>query len=161
GVDQLSGMTGSYILFQAMQYDTYSYLFFQPKFVVLNGTTAMPANLQVSGLRLGVNGQLDTVGQSYATLNATLGGSSYSAANGQLLSPLGTIVPATLGPANDLFFLAFDQFGSHLHPYVEPPVSIAPPVPDNSAQPDVGVMTFERYNNALSLITGVPITTGT
>jgi hypothetical protein len=161
GVDQLSGMTGSYILFQAMQYDTYSYLFFQPKFVVLNGTTAVPANLQVSGLRLGVNGQLDTVGQSYATLNATLGGSSYSAANGQLLSPLGTIVPATLGPANDLFFIAFDQFGSHMHPFVEPPVSIAPPVPDPTPQPDVGVMTFERYNNALSVITGVPITNST
>ena len=53
-------------------------------------------------------------------------------------------MPVTLGPANDLFFLSFDQFGSHLHPYIEPPVSLAPPVPDNTPQPDFGVATFER-----------------
>src|SRR5215813_2810839 len=153
GVDQLSGMSQSYILFQAMQYDTYSYLFFQPKFISLNPSATVPANLKVSGMRLGVNGQLDQAGQSYATLNATLGGSNYVAGNGQLLSPLCTVVPVTLGPGNDLFFLSFEQFGSHLNPYVEPPVSIASPVADNTPQPDVGVMTFERYNNALSVIT--------
>jgi len=160
-VDQLSGMSQSYILFQAMQYDSYSYLFFQPKFISLNPQATVPANLKVSGMRLGVNGLLDQAGQSYATLNATLGGANYVAGNGQLLSPLGTVVPVTLGPANDLFFLAFDQFGSHLHPYIEPVVTSAPQVPDNTAQPDIGVMTFERYNNALSAITTVPITNST
>src|SRR2546430_7193239 len=36
------------------------------------------------------------------------------------LSGLGTVIPVTLGPTSDLFFLSFDQLGSHVHAYVEP-----------------------------------------
>jgi hypothetical protein len=91
-------------------------------------------------------------------VNSTVGGSNYTAANGQLLSPLGTVVPATLGPANDLFFLSFDQIGTHVHAYVDPTVTPSPPVPNSTPQPDFGVATFERVNHSLSRITGVPIT---
>jgi hypothetical protein len=111
-------------------------------------------------MRIGVNGVLAPAGQSYATMAATVGGSNYSAANGQLLSSLGTVMPVTLGPANDLFFLSFDQIGSHVHAYVEPTVVVSPPAPDNTPKPDFGVATFERVNNSLSRITGVPITDG-
>ena len=89
---------------------------------------------------------------------ASVGGSNYTAAHGQLLSGLGTVVPVTLGPANDLFFLSFDQFGSHVHAYVEPTVVVTPPAPDNTPQPDLGIMTFERVNNSLARITGVKTT---
>jgi Concanavalin A-like lectin/glucanases superfamily len=155
GVSALSGVPKSYLMFQGSQYDNYSYLFAQPKFISLDPSASVPANLKLSGIRLGVNGTLVPAGQSYATLAATLGGSGYSAANGQLLSPLGTVVAVTLGPANDLFFLSFDQFGSHVHAYVEPTVVVTPPAPDNSPRPDFGVATFERVNNSLSRITGV------
>ncbi|HET7757900.1 MAG TPA: LamG domain-containing protein [Steroidobacteraceae bacterium] len=158
GVDGLSGVSQSYILFQASQYDNYSYLFYQPKFISLDPNATIPANLQVSGLRLGVNGVLAPAGQAFATMNVTVGGSNYTAANGQLLSGLGTVIPVELGPANDLFFLSFDQFGSHTHPYVEPPVTVTPPTPDNTPQPDFGVATFERVNDSLSRITGVATT---
>ncbi|MBV9695509.1 MAG: LamG domain-containing protein, partial [Gammaproteobacteria bacterium] len=161
GVSSLSGVSKSYIVFQASQYDSYSYLFYQPKFVSLDPNAAAPVNLKISGMRLGVNGSLAPAGQSYATMNATVGGGNYTAANGQLLSGLGTVVPATLGPANDLFFLAFDQFGSHVHPYVEPVVTIAPPTPDNSARADFGVATFERAFHSMARVTGVPITNPT
>jgi hypothetical protein len=147
----------SYILFQGSQYDNYAYLFDQPKFISLD-PNAMPANLQISGIRLGVNGQLVQAGQAYATLNASVGGSNYTAANGQLLSSIGTVVPVTLGPANDLFFLSFDQIGSHVHAYVEPTVTVSPPMPTTTPQPDFGVATFERVHHSLSRITGVPIT---
>jgi hypothetical protein len=90
-----------------------------------------------------------------------VGGANYSAANGQLLSNLGTVIPSTLGPANDLFFLSFDQLGSHVHAYVEPVVTVSPPAPDNTPQPDYGVATFERVHHSLSRITGVPITNST
>ncbi len=140
---------------------SYSYLFAQPKFISLDPTATVPANLKISGMRLGVNGVLDAAAQSYATLNATVGGSSYTAANGQLLSSLGTIVPLTLGPANDLFFLAFDQLGSNVHAYVEPVITPAAPMPTTVASPDFGVATFERVNHSLSRITGVPITNPT
>jgi len=157
GVSQLTGVNQSYILFQGSQYDNYSYLFDQPKFVSLD-PTAMPANLPISGMRIGVNGVLAPAGQAFTSVNATIGGSNYTAANGQLLSPLGTVVPATLGPSNDLFFLSFDQIGTHVHAYVEPTVTVTPPAPNNTPQPDFGVSTFERFNRSLSKITGVAIT---
>src|SRR5436190_1241441 len=158
GVSALTGVPQSYILFQATQYDTYGYLFSQPKFISLDPQAAAPSNLRISGMRLGVNGVLAPAGQAYSTLSVSVGGSAYTAANGQLLSTLGTVVPATLGPANDLFFLSFDQLGSHVHAYVEPTVVVAPPVPDDTPQPDFGVATFERINHSLARITGVPIT---
>ena len=158
GVSALSGVSQSYILFQASQYDTYSYLFSQPKFISLDPQAVAPSNLQISGLRLGVNGVLAPAGQAYSTMSLSVGGTAYTAANGQLLSTLGTVVPATLGPANDLFFLSFDQLGTHVHAYVEPTVVVSPPAPDNTPQPDFGVATFERINHSLSRITGVPIT---
>ncbi len=157
GVSSLTGVNESYVLFQASQYDTYSYLFAQPKFISLD-PNAMPANLPISGIRIGVNGVLAPAGQAFTTVSSTVGGSGYTAANGQLLSPLGTVVPATLGPANDLFFLSFDQIGTHVHAYVEPTVTASPPVPNNTPQPDFGVATFERFNRSLSRITGVAIT---
>ena len=157
GISQLTGVNQSYILFQGSQYDNYSYLFDQPKFISLD-PNAMPANLPISGIRIGVNGVLAPAGQAFTSVNATVGGSNYTAANGQLLSNLGTVVPVTLGPANDLFFLSFDQIGSHVHAYVEPPVTVSPPTPSTTAQPDFGIATFERYNHSLSHITGVPIT---
>jgi hypothetical protein len=160
GVSALSGVSQSYILFQASQYDNYSYLFAQPKFISLDPKAMVPSNLQLSGIRIGVNGVLAPAGQSFATLNATLGGSTYSGANGQLLSPLGAVIPVALGAANDLFFLCFDQFGSTAHACVTTTNGVpTPPVPDDKTpQPDHGIASFERFNNSLSRITGVPIT---
>jgi hypothetical protein len=157
GVSSLTGVNQSYILFQGSQYDNYSYLFAQPKFISLD-PNAMPASLPISGMRIGVNGVLAPAGQSYATMSATVGGSSYTAANGQLLSPLGTVIPATLGPSNDLFFLSFDQIGTHVHAYVDPTLPGTLPALPTTPQPDFGVATFERFNHSLSRITGVPIT---
>jgi hypothetical protein len=157
GVSQLTGVNQSYILFQGSQYDTYSYLFDQPKFISLD-PTAMPANLPISGIRVGVNGVLAPAGQAFTSVNSTVGGSNYTAANGQLLSPLGTVVPATLGPSNDLFFLSFDQIGTHSHAYVDPTPPGTPPAPPTTPQPDFGVATFERVNHSMSKISGVAIT---
>jgi Concanavalin A-like lectin/glucanases superfamily len=158
GVSALTGMPQSYILFQGSQYDNYSYLFAQPKFISLNPTATVPAGLKLSGIRLGVNGALAPAGQTFTTVATTLGGSNYTAANGQLLSNLGTVIPVTLGPTQDLFFLSFDQLGSHVHAYVDPPVSASPPAPNNAPQPDFGIATFERANKSFARITGVAIT---
>ena len=158
GVSTLSGVNQSYIMFTASQYDNYSYLFYNPTFISLDPNATIPANLAVAGMRIGVNGLLAPGGQSFATLNATLGGSSYSAANGQQLSRLGTVIPVSLGAANDLFFLSFDQFGSNSHTFVDPPGIPTPPVPDNTPVPDYGIATYERINNTLARLTGVPIT---
>jgi hypothetical protein len=160
-VSSLTNVPESYILFQASQYDNYSYLFYQPKFISLSPTATIPGNLQLSGIRIGVNGVLAPAGQSFATLAAAIGGSNYTAANGQLLSNLGTVIPVELGAGQDLFFLSFDQLGSHVHAFADPPITASPPAPINTPQPDFGIATFERVNSTLSRITGVPITNAT
>ena len=54
-----------------------------------------------------------------------------------------------LGPGNDLFFLSFEQFGSHLNPYVEPPV-VHDPGPEE-AQPRV----LRRRDGGVQLLEGL------
>ncbi|MGB6605706.1 MAG: LamG domain-containing protein [Steroidobacteraceae bacterium] len=158
GVSQLTGVAQSYVLFTAMQYDNYSYLFYQPKFISLATNAAIPGNLQLAGIRIGVNGQLAPTGQSFSTIDTTLGGTNYNATNGQLLSSEGTVIPVQLGPANDLFFLQFDQLGSHSYVLPDPAGTPVAPVPNSTPQPDFGVATYERVNRSLSRITGVAIT---
>ncbi|MFZ1101216.1 MAG: LamG domain-containing protein, partial [Steroidobacteraceae bacterium] len=158
GVSQLTGVAQSYILFTAMQYDNYSYLFYQPKFISLAANATIPGNLSLADIRIGVNGQLAPTGQSFSTINTTLGGSNYNATNGQLLSPEGTVIPVQLGPANDLFFLQFDQLGSHSYFLPDPAGTPVAPTPNNTPQPDYGVATYERVNRSLARITGVAIT---
>jgi cytochrome c553 len=158
GVSSLTGVNQSYIMFTASQYDNYSYLFYQPTFISLDPKATIPAGLQVAGIRIGVNGQLAPAAQSFATLSATIGGASYNSTTGQQLSPLGTVIPVSLGASNDLFFLSFDKLGSNTHTFVDPPGVPTPPVPNNTPVPDYGIATFERINNSLARITGVPIT---
>ncbi len=158
GVSSLTGVNQSYIMFTASQYDNYTYLFYQPTFISLDPNATIPASLPIAGMRIGVNGTLAPAAQSFATLNTTIGGSSYNTTTGQQLSSLGTVIPVSLGAANDLFFLSFDQLGTNSHTFNDPPGIPTPPVPNNTAVPDFGVTTFERINNSLARITGVPIT---
>jgi concanavalin A-like lectin/glucanase superfamily protein len=151
-----TGMAQTYIMFQASQYDTYSYLFANPTFISLDPKAA-PANIVIKGIRIGVNGVLPTAGQSYATLDATIGPPSYSASGGQVLSTVGAIIAADQGPANDMFFLSFDQLGTFTHTFVEPTYTPTAPQPTPD-RPDMGVATFERVYHAMSNITGVPFT---
>ncbi|HET9388439.1 MAG TPA: LamG domain-containing protein [Steroidobacteraceae bacterium] len=159
-VSSLSGMAQTYILVKASQYDSYSYLFTNPTFFSLDPKAA-PSNLVIKGMRIGMNGSVPTVGQSYATLNATIGPPGYTAANGQLLSSVGAVIAVDAGMASDMFFISFDQFGSHQHVYVEPTYTAQPPVPSTTPQPDIGVATFERIYHTMSNITGVPFTNST
>ena len=148
-----TGIAQTYILFQASQYDTYSYLFTNPTFYSLNPSAA-PASIVIKGMRIGVNGNIPLAGQSYSTLDATVGPPNYSASGGQVLSTVGAIIAADLGPANDLFFLSFDQLGSFTHTFVEPTYSPTAPA-TQPEQPDMGIATFERVYHLMSGITGV------
>jgi hypothetical protein len=144
-------------MLQGSQYDTYGYLFTAPTFISLNPNAA-PNSIVISGMRIGVNGSIPTVGQAYATLNATVGPPNYTAAAGQLLSSVGTVIGADKGVDSDMFFLSFDQFGSSTHAYVEPTFTATAIPPDNTLRPDMGVRTFAQINATMSAITGVPIT---
>ncbi len=115
-------------------------------------------NIPSQGIRIGINGQIPTVGQSFSTLNTTIGGSAYTAANGQLLSSVGAVIGVDTGVTSDMFFLSFDQLGNQTNVYVEPTVPPNPTVSRRYAQqPDLGVHTFAEVNASMSVVTGVPV----
>ena len=169
-VSSLSGIPQTYIEITASQYDTYSYLFTNPTFISLNPAAA-PAGINIAGMRIGINGTIPTAGQSYSTLNVTVGPPGYTSTGGQVLSTVGDIVAVDQGPATDMFFLSFDQFGTFSHTFVEPtytatatpPCSSVSPLPAGSVAcpPDLGIATFERVYHTMSTITGVPFTNTT
>ena len=169
-VSSLSGIPQTYIEITASQYDTYSYLFTNPTFISLNPAAA-PSGLQIAGMRIGINGTIPTAGQSYSTLNVTVGPPNYTSTGGQVLSTVGDIVAVDQGPATDMFFLSFDQFGTFSHTYVEPtytatatPACVTTyPTPAGSVAcpPDLGIATFERVYHTMSNVTGVPFTNTT
>ena len=158
-VSAMAGIPQSYIMMTGSVYDSYSYLFTNPTFISLD-PNAVPASVPIKGMRIGVNGAIGAPGQSYSTMSATLGGSNYTAANGQLLSKVGAVIASDKGPDTDMLFLSFDQFGSSTHVFTEPTPVIPTPT-DNPPSPDMGVRTFAEINATLATITGVPVTNQT
>jgi len=159
-VSALTGVLQSFIMVEGSQYDSYSYLFRKPRFISLD-PNAVPANIPLSGIRIGVNGTIARVGQSYARVNATVAAPNYTFAGGQLLSNIGAVIASDKGADSDMFFLSFDQLGSNLHLFVEPTISNPPMTADNTPRADWGIATFERVNRSMAAITGVPITNPT
>jgi len=158
-VSTLTGVSQAYIMLTGSQYDSYSYLFTNPTFISLDPKAA-PTGITLKGMRVGINGAEATAGQSWATMSTTIGGSSYKAGTGQLLGGVGAVIGAQLGVDSDMFFLSFDQLGTHTHAHTDPTPVVAAPV-DNPPSPDVGVKTFAELNASMSVITGVPVSNST
>src|SRR6185312_14475066 len=118
-VSSLTNTPQSYILFQASQYDNYSYLFYRPTFISLDSAWKPSAPITIQGIRLGENGREMPVDQAYIPLNVTVDSADYVPGRGQLLSPIGTVIPLQNGPSSDQFFLTFAQIGSNTHTYTE------------------------------------------
>jgi hypothetical protein len=152
-VSTLTGIPQTYIEFEVSQFDNFSYLFNKPTFISLN-PKAQPGNIPIVGMYIGMNGQELPVGQAYSTLNTAVTNANYSPTDGQLLSSVGTIVPLQLGPANDLFFLDFDQIGSFTH--TRTIVNGTAPAPTYTAAPaDIGLHVYDELNATYAAITGV------
>ena len=148
----------SYVMFVVSQYDSYSYLFQKPTFIMLD-PKATPPTFAVKGMRLGINGQQATVGQAYVPLDVTVSNAGYSAAAGLALTRIGTIIPLQNGPSSDQFFLTFDKLGSKSHVQTDP-VPVMPAPSFTAAPSDIGVRSFERISAAISTVTKVPRGTG-
>ncbi|MGO9513359.1 MAG: LamG domain-containing protein [Steroidobacteraceae bacterium] len=145
----------SYIMFTVSQYDSYSYLFYQPTFISLDAT-AKPTSIPLSGMRIGINGTIPLVGQAYIPLNTTITAANYTS-TGEVLSNIGTVIGLENGPLTDQFFLQFNQLGTATNVIVEP--TPAPqPMPLGPVMADVGVRTFAQVNSTFSALTGVPTT---
>ena len=158
-VSELVGVPKAYMMFEGSQYDSYSYLFNKPTFISLDPNATIP-NIDVAGIRIGVNGAEARVGQTYVPFSATIGGSNYTKGTGQLLSNTGAVVALDKGPVDDLFFLTFEKIGTRTHAVAEAPVS-QPTFDLDKPQPDVGLRTFDELNATYSKLTGVPTNNAT
>jgi hypothetical protein len=151
-VTTFTGVPQSFVEFTAQQLDTYAYQFSAPTFVSLN-PNATVGSIPIKGMRIGVNSVELPSGQSYATLNTTL------TASGQSLSGVGAVVAVDKGADSDMFFLSFEQLGTHSHVHTEPGAQILTPNLPAVLPSRKGVKNFAQVNAALSVITGVPVNT--
>jgi hypothetical protein len=156
------GRPDAYVLFEVSQFDSYSYLFNQPVFIVLDDEEFTPSSIPVRGMRIGVNGVEVPVSQAYRNLDTVItlcqGGDSapcYTRGSGQVLSSLGTVIPLSKGPDDDEFFLTFERIGDSSNVVTEPAPLEPPPPPDGEPRSDIGVKIFDEINATMAAVTGV------
>jgi cytochrome c553 len=153
-VSHLVDVPQAYVMLEASQLDTYGLQFAKPTFISLDPAASVQ-NLEIKGVRIGINGAEARAGQAYSPLDSMVGGTNYTAAAGQKMTDIGTVIGLETGVTDDLFFLSFDKIGTRT--YDRPPVPRpADPTPvDFPAEADVGLRTFDELNTTLSNITGV------
>ncbi|NBC21924.1 MAG: SDR family oxidoreductase, partial [Gammaproteobacteria bacterium] len=148
----------AYVVFEVSQFDSYSYLFDEPFFIILD-SSATPGSIQLAGMRIGLNGREVAISQAFRNLDVTVTDADYEPGAGQVLSTLGTIVPLEQGPAVDEFFLTFERLGDATNVVVEP-TPVAPPapadVPPAERTPPHGIRDFAEVNATMAKLTGVP-----
>ena len=93
-VEHLINVPQSYIMFEAAQYDSYSYLFNEPTFISLDATV-QPNNIPIQAVRIGVNGAEAAAGQAYANMDETVTNAQYTV-DGQQLTVYWALVRNTL-----------------------------------------------------------------
>jgi concanavalin A-like lectin/glucanase superfamily protein len=147
----------AYVMLEASQLDSYGLQFSKPTFISLD-PAATVSNVDIAGIRIGVNGLEAHAGQAYVPLSKTIGGTSYTAGAGQLMTPLGTVIQLDKNIVDDLFFLSFERIGALSHIPPDPVVPTPADPADLEPESDVGLRTFDEINATLSQITGVPQT---
>jgi len=180
----------SYIWFEAAEFDSYAYLFANPKFVVLGDTTGLPPiNTTIRGLRIGVNGVEAPVGQVFLNMdkNITMSfgptdpkyvdliDSVQGTVDGQTtqipVSATGTVIAQVNGPnatPPDQFYLTFEQLADQTDTRT-PAVSSGlltydyePPIAGLTNDSYIsGIKLFEEINATMSEVTGVPMSNST
>ncbi len=141
----------SYILFEVAQYDSYAYLFENPHFITLDGST--PEGIPIQGVRIGMNGQEAPVGQSYGNMDDTLSAALFVEL-GQPLSALGAVLPLAKGPDDDEFFLTFDRLAGFSYNRPAGPMLVITE-PDLTPASHIGMRTFDEINATYAAVTGV------
>jgi hypothetical protein len=155
-VTDLVELPQSYIMFEVSQFDNYSYMFRDARFISLDDTVT-PGSIPLEGMRIGLNGKEATMGQGYTELVTTINDTDYTP-NGQSLSNIGTTIPLEKGADSDQFFLTFERLGSHANVYTEPAIPLSATNTDSEPVSRVGLRTFEEIDASMSSLTGVPRT---
>lgn len=154
--DHITTVPDPYLVFEVSQFDSYAYLFNQPRFISLDTSVTDPGSLDIAGLRIGINGQVVESGQAFQFIDTRdVGFSAPYTADGMILSPQGTIVPVLKGPDQDEFFISFEVLGNSTNVVIEPVPSPPPPPANGPETPDIGLRTFEEINATMAEITTV------
>ncbi len=153
-VSGLVDVPDSYIMFEVAQFDSYSYLFNRPAFISLD-EDAQPDGITIAGMRIGINGKEAAVGQAYRNMAEVVSSNQYSAASGQALSDLGTVIALEKGPEEDEFFLSFEVLGSHTNVVTEAAPLQLPDPADSDPVSDIGLRTFEEISHTMAAVTHV------
>ncbi|HEY7771588.1 MAG TPA: LamG domain-containing protein [Marinagarivorans sp.] len=166
--DAIPQGTDAYIVFEVEPFDSYSYLFANPFFYLLDpnktSESAPPVpltDIALSGIRIGINGREAPMGQAFANVSVTVSASNYVAGEGLPLSSVGALIPIEQGKEADEFFLTFDRLGSASYSRpaeFRPPVAVPEATSEAGRAADIGIKTFAEVNASLALMTGVPIT---
>ncbi len=148
------GIPDAYVVFEVSQFDSYAYLFNAPFFILLDGT-ALPGDIPIQGMRIGINGREASVGQAYSNIDLSINDAEYAVEGRQYLSSLGTVIAIEKGPSDDEFFLTFERLADSSNVYVEAPPAIPAAPPDVPRSPAIGVRDFAEINATMARITGV------
>ncbi|MGI1679620.1 MAG: LamG domain-containing protein [Cellvibrionaceae bacterium] len=165
-ISHLVNIPDAYIVFEVERFDDYSYLFNEPFFTVLDPNAVLPSDIQIQGMRIGINGREATTGQAYAKMDITITDTAYQAAenNWLRLSDLGIPVAGTIIqsekilPETDEFFLSFEAIAG-LTSSVDRSTPDYPNVSLGSIayeQSDIGLKHFYEIDEMFSFVTGVP-----
>lgn len=127
----------------ASQLDAASYLFAEPVYV------SAASGVRIKNIRVAVNDSIPVAAQSFRRVDTTV------MQSGELISPLGAVIPVALGSEMDQFHLEFEMIGN-LTGQAEP---IAPPLPPpavpDELEPELGVRSFSRINDTMSVLTKI------
>jgi cytochrome c553 len=152
-VSHLVSVPQAYVMLEASQLDSYGMQFAKPTFISLDPSASV-SNLQIAGIRIGVNGAEAHTGQAYVPLDQTIG-ANYTAGTGEQMTPFGTVIGLERGVFDDMFFLSFERIGTNSYDPPAPPIPTPADPVDLPAESDVGLRTFDELNATLSQITGV------
>lgn len=157
------GVPHSYVVFEVSQFDEYSYLFRNPRFINIDPASPgyVPPKLAIQDMRIGVNNQVIKVGQAYTNISIPDVSEAYSAETGKILSTIDTVIPIQNGATGsnaDEFFLTFGTFGDEHYVFSElesldPPT--LPTVTGDQVPSDIGVRTFDEINATMASMTGI------
>ena len=134
---------------QVAELDDNAYLFANPTFV------SDATGVAVKNIRVAVNNSIPVATQAFRSVDMT------AMQNGEVISPLGALIPKDNGPGLDVFHLEFETLGAQVgsgDAYVPP---TEPGIADFGILPDVGVRSFSSVNDTMSVLTTIPVTQNT
>ena len=144
-VSQILGAPGM-VQMQARELDANAYVFAEP--VLVTDVGGVP----IRNMRIAVNNSVPVATQAFRSVDMTV------LQSGQMISPLGAVIPKDLGPEMDMIHLEFEVLGGQAgtgDPYVAP---LTPVVADLGVLPEYGVRPFSSVNDTMSVLTGIPTT---